>query len=223
MMSVPTTFFCDFDGTIAQHDVGYNLFHHFSGGRNDTLIPDWKAGRLSTRDCLLQEAAMVHATESEIYSFLGQFELDKGFPHFVEICRANEANLLVVSDGLDFYIKYLLAHNSLGDLPVLTNIGRVENSRLVVEFPYHNLTCRRCGSCKEERIREYRNDQAGETRIIFVGDGYSDACAVKEADVIFAKKELEDYCQTHDIEYYRYKDFFDVARLAVSLGYLKNG
>lgn len=223
MTALQTAVFCDFDGTIARRDVGYNLFHHFSGGENDELVPDWKAGRLSTRDCLLQEAAMVHATEEEIYRFLDQFELDKGFHPFVDLCRANNIDLFVVSDGLDFYIKYLLTRNNLGQLPVIANIGRVENGGLVVEFPYHNYTCRRCGSCKGERIREYKNGHPQEIRIVFVGDGYSDACAVNEADVIFAKKELEQYCLMHDIVSYKYDDFFDVARQVVERGYLIRG
>ncbi len=219
MTTVQTAIFCDFDGTVARRDVGYSLFHHFSSGRNDELIPDWKAGRLSTRDCLLREAAMVHTTKEEIYCFLDQFELDKGFPSFVNLCQANNIDLLIVSEGLDFYIKYLLRRNNLGHLHVIANTGRVENDRLIIEFPYRNRTCRKCGSCKGERIREYRNSHPEEIRSIFVGDGDSDACAADEADVIFAKKDLEKYCTVHDIGFYRYNDFYDVARQIVELGY----
>jgi 2-hydroxy-3-keto-5-methylthiopentenyl-1-phosphate phosphatase len=215
--------FCDFDGTIARRDVGYNLFRHFSGGRNNELIPDWKAGRLSTRECLLQEAAMVDATEQEIYRFLDQFELDSGFRSFVDLCRANDTDLFVVSDGLDFYIEYILRRYRLDFLPVIANRGFVRDRRVVVEFPRHNLTCQRCGSCKGERIREYRQRQASQMRILFVGDGYSDLCAADEADVIFAKKDLEKYCRRHDIEFHSYDDFFDVARQAVRLGYMRTG
>ncbi len=217
-----TAVFCDFDGTISRRDVGYSLFHHFSGGKNDELIPDWKAGRLSTRDCLLKEAAMVHATDEEIYLFLRQFELDPGFVEFVRLCRASSVDLFIVSDGLDFYIRYLLERNNLEHLPVMANRGRLENGGITVEFARHNRYCRRCGSCKGERIQEYRNGKSSKTRVVFVGDGYSDTCAIAEADLIFAKKDLEQYCLINDIVFYSYDDFFDVARKMAELEYLRN-
>ncbi len=223
MTELHTAVFCDFDGTISRRDVGYNLFHHFSGGKNDELIPDWKAGRLSTRDCLLQEAAMARATEEEVYRFLEQFELNPGFVEFEKRCQASSIDLFVVSDGLDFYIRHLLERNNLEHLSVIANRGKLENGGITVEFTHHNRTCRRCGNCKGERIREYRNAKPQKTHVVFVGDGYSDTCATAEADVIFAKKDLEQYCLINDIVFYKYDDFFDVTRKMVALGYLRNG
>jgi len=220
MTAVRTAVFCDFDGTITRRDVGYHLYRHFSGGKNQELVEQWKAGHLSTRECLRQEAAMVHATEEEIIRFLDRFELDEGFPPFVELCRANNIDLTIVSDGLDFYIKHILDRHRLSRVPVMANIGRMENGGLYVEFPYHNHTCRRCGNCKGERIREYRDARRSQTRIVFVGDGYSDICAVREADVVFAKKDLEEYCGKNDIAFYQYGNFFDVARQMIALGYM---
>jgi len=74
--------FCDFDGTIASRDVGYNMFRHFSGGRNDALIPGWKSGELSSRDCLRLEAEMVTCTGPEFYEYLDRFTLTEGFAEF---------------------------------------------------------------------------------------------------------------------------------------------
>ncbi|MFQ6008675.1 MAG: MtnX-like HAD-IB family phosphatase [Candidatus Zixiibacteriota bacterium] len=217
-----TAVFCDFDGTITRRDVGYHLFRHFSGGKNEKLIPDWKAGRLSTRDCLVQEAAMVHASEDAIYRFLDQFELDKGFAPFVKLSLLQNVDIFIISDGLDFYINYILKRHKLNYLPVLANIGRLENDRIIVEFPYRNHTCHKCGSCKGERIREYKDSSPSPNRIIFVGDGYSDACALKEADFIFAKKDLEEYCLSYDITCYTYDDFHDVAQQMITLGHINS-
>jgi 2,3-diketo-5-methylthio-1-phosphopentane phosphatase len=166
---------------------------------------------------------MVHATEEEIYGFLKQFKLNPGFVEFVRLCQASNVDLFVVSDGLDFYIRRLLKRNSLEHLPVIANRGKLENGGITVEFTHHNRTCRRCGNCKGERIQEYRNGKSQKTRIVFVGDGYSDTCATAEADLIFAKKDLEQYCLINDIVFYKYDDFFDVARKMMELGYLRNG
>lgn len=205
--------FCDFDGTVSRRDVGYNLFRHFSNGKNEELLPDWKSGKMTTRDCLRFEAAMVNASPEEIYSFIEQFELNDGFVEFVELLNDLGQPLVILSDGLDFYIKHILKKNNLSDLPVLSNIGRLEDNTIKVEFPHKNHNCERCGSCKAERIAEFRATFKGPTRAIFVGDGYSDACATREADLVLAKKDLEEYCRASNIEYSSYDDFYDVVRI----------
>ena len=48
--------------------------------------------------------------------------------------------------------------------------------------------------------------------IVYVGDGISDRCPVRYADVVFAKKNLIAYCQDANISYYRYENFDDVTR-----------
>ncbi|HWR82200.1 MAG TPA: MtnX-like HAD-IB family phosphatase [Candidatus Deferrimicrobium sp.] len=222
MTRLPAAIFCDFDGTISRRDVGYNLFRHFSGGKNEALLPDWKAGRLSTRDCLLQEAAMVRAGEDEILAFLEQFELDRGFVTFEKLCRQSNVDLIIVSDGLDFYIRHILRRYGQDHLPVLANSGTIHGDRLIVGFVHDNHSCRRCGSCKGERMAEYRQRRGSPVQLIFVGDGYSDTCATAVADVIFAKKDLERFCVANHIAHYTYDDFNDVARQLVTSGYLKN-
>lgn len=202
--------FCDFDGTITRRDVGYHLFHHFSGGRNDALLPDWKAGRLTTRDCLRIEAEMVRATPEEIFRFLDRFELDETFEAFARSCRAAGSSLTVLSEGMDLYIRRLLARNGLADLPVRCNIGHLENGGLRIEFPYQTRSCEGCGNCKAARMAEYRQTANPANRIVFVGDGYSDACGAREADIVFAKKDLERYCQTEGISYNKFDNFLDV-------------
>ena len=212
--------FCDFDGTVTERDVGYNLFHHFSGGRNDALLPDWKAGRMSTRDCLLTEAKMVHAPSDEILSFIDRFSIDPSFPRFVTTCRDDGVPVVVLSEGMDFYIKRILARNNLADLDVMSNMGFLEGDTIRIEFPYRTKTCEGCGNCKAQRIKEYRERAGTAERIVFVGDGYSDACGANEADVVFAKKDLQQYCQDEGISYNTFRDFDDVTEQLVDLGLL---
>ena len=37
--------------------------------------------------------------------------------------------------------------------------------------------------------------------IVYVGDGYSDRCPVQYADIVFAKGDLQTYCQEQNISY----------------------
>lgn len=215
-----TVIFCDFDGTISTHDVGYSLFKHFSHGENARLIPDWKAGTLSSRDCLQMEAAMVKAAPGEIMAYLDRFELDPGFAPFERQCRRQGVELSILSDGLDFYIRHLLAKFDLAHVPFLCNRGLLTDGGIRVEFPNLPDRCPRCGTCKGEQIEAYRQQLGEPCRVVFVGDGYSDACAARAADLLLAKKDLEQYCLKHKIAYTTYHDFNDVARHLATHGYL---
>jgi len=213
--------FCDFDGTAAQRDVGYHLFHHFSNGRNEELIPDWKAGRISSREILERETEMVTATPEEVYRFLDDFDLSPGFVEFVELCRRNHTPPTLLSEGMDFYISYLLDRHGVSGLEVISNVGQFKDGTIEISFPHINHSCERCGSCKGERMAEYKARLSGEFTTVFVGDGLSDVCAVNEADILFAKKDFEQYCQSHKIAYNSFSSFFDVAERLVELGLLK--
>lgn len=205
-----TVVFTDFDGTISKRDIGYSMFHHFSGGKNDELLPDWKSGVITSREVLTREAEMVDATEQEIRDFIDTIDIDQYFPEFVDICRQNDIPIQVVSDGLDFYIKHLLQKNKLGDLKVYSNKAVFDGRKLRIEFPIENKNCLRCGICKGELIENYRAASKEDVRVIFIGDGYSDTCAALKTDILFAKKDLQKYCVEEKIYYNSYNTFDDV-------------
>jgi 2-hydroxy-3-keto-5-methylthiopentenyl-1-phosphate phosphatase len=209
----------DFDGTITRRDVGYHIFHKFSGGRNDEVLPDWKSGRITTRECFRREAALAIGSEQEILDYVDTFEIDATFHQFVDRCLSASVPLAILSDGMEFYIRRLLNREGLGHLTVFANQGILKNNAIEVQFPWDNLACDRCGSCKAERINEFRHS-TGRERIVFVGDGYSDVCAIQEAQVLFAKKDLEEYCRANNIDYQNYDTFADVLRSLREMHYL---
>ena len=199
MSDAPPVIFCDFDGTLARRDVGYHMYHRFTDGRCDELIPGWKSGALSTRECLRRESAMFRGTPDEVFAFLDTFEL-------------NSVPLHIISDGLDLYIDHLLVKHGVTDIPVICNHGRLEEGGLVVEFPHPDPCNTGGGVCKGDRIREYRRGQKGPITVIFIGDGLSDIDAIGECDLLFAKKDLARYCDRRNIPYTCFDTFFDVTR-----------
>lgn len=205
-----TAIFSDFDGTISKRDVGYSLFHHFSNGKNDELLPDWKSGKMTTRDCLLAEAAMVNAPAEEILRFIDDIELDDHFTDLIAVCKKQDIPLKIVSDGLDFYIRHLFQKYGLSDLTFYANRAELINNQIKIHFDHQNTSCTRCGICKGELIRKFRESQNDPYHIIFIGDGYSDACGAKEADILFAKKDLKEYCINQKIDFISYNTFNDI-------------
>ncbi|MEE8575703.1 MAG: MtnX-like HAD-IB family phosphatase [candidate division Zixibacteria bacterium] len=212
--------FCDFDGTVARRDVGYHMYHEFSGGRNDALLPDWKSGKLSTRDCLRKEAEMVTVESDQFFQFMDQFQLDDGFAEFQSRCEQAGLKLTIISDGLDIYIRYLFDKSGLKCPDLICNQGKLVDSHLEIVFPYDDPNDTGGGVCKGERIAEFRSRAEGSVKVLFVGDGLSDASAASEVDLLFAKKDLKVYCEEKKLSYVVWDDFFDVTKQMEALAIL---
>ena len=203
--------FCDFDGTIALKDVGYHMLSHFSTVGNDDLIELWNNRKIGARECLRIEASRTSATRDEMLAFVDNFELDPAFADFVKLTTQSGAAPIALSDGLDFYINHLLQKHNLGDLECHSNRAVFDARSLTVEFPY-NDGCGECGSCKAERIRSIKKRDNFAGQIVFIGDGYSDICAISETDILYAKSDLRRYCEKENIPHRPFETFADINR-----------
>src|SRR5574341_1276857 len=127
--------FCDFDGTLAQNDVGDMLFKTFANWPEcEKLVHQWLRGEISSRECLEREAATARLTGEQLDAFCGAQSITPGFHEFAESCRQQNWPLIVLSDGLDYYIQRVLLRHGL-DLPVFTNhLEFVPPDRIAVSF-----------------------------------------------------------------------------------------
>ncbi len=200
---------CDFDGTISRQDVGNRLFATFASSGWKHPVQDWISGKISSRDCLLAECSLARATREQVTRFVLGQRIDPYFKRFLHFCRRQHIPVIILSDGLDFYIDLILKKYGLEDLPRYANHLVFQGSRLVPSFPYFEQGCGSCGNCKGFHVRRFGQD--GRTTI-YIGDGYSDKCAVQDADLVFAKGDLRRYCRQHGIEHIPYCDFNDVLR-----------
>ena len=107
----------------------------------------------------------------------------------------------------------MFSKHGINDIPFRSNHMYFNNGDMIVEFPFIDKGCGRCGNCKRWHIDMHRKD--GDF-IIYVGDGYSDMYAINSADKVFAKSDLEDYCKNNNQDYIPFKDFYTV------LKYLEN-
>lgn len=206
--------FSDFDGTIAVEDVGSQLFRRFAGSRAVEIVRKYLDGTITARDCLTQECqAVENVTVSELEQFVNQFSLDAPFGPFVEFCRHRSIPVVVLSDGLDFYVERLLKRHGFEGLPFLSNhlefVQQGPSTKLSPSFPYTDAECLRCGNCKRNHLLTLSGD---DDIIVFIGNGMSDRCPVRYADIVFAKGELIRYCQEQNITYHEFRDFSDVER-----------
>jgi 2,3-diketo-5-methylthio-1-phosphopentane phosphatase len=202
---------CDFDGTVASDDVGNMLFKRFNtNGGTDDIVERWHRGEISSRECLEREAEMARAPRRDLDKFILERKLDPYFKDFHDFAKKRGMEVVIMSDGLDYYIETMLVRNGLGEIDFFANSLQIEGDRLKVGFPYFNLLeCEDCGCCKTHHLYRYREDGY---YIIYVGDGKSDCCPCETADLVFAKGKLLKFCQEKGIDHIRFRNFRDVER-----------
>jgi 2-hydroxy-3-keto-5-methylthiopentenyl-1-phosphate phosphatase len=203
----PTVVVCDFDGTVASADVQHVIFNRFAGDRWVPVNEAWRRGEVSTEERSRQQWEMVRASRQEITDLVSAIPLDPGFAGFVELCHRRGWPVRIASDGFDFYIRCILAAQGLSDLPVFANHMAWANGSPVMTFARPNPACCRLGNCKRLIVEEQRRPGG---RVVFVGDGLSDACGAAAADMVFAKGLLARHCGEKGVAYRRFTDFTDI-------------
>lgn len=206
--------FVDFDGTITRRDVGNALFRTFGGEACDALVGQYREEAISARECFRGEAAaMGRFRVDALNAFIDAQEIDRTFSGLVDLCAAAAIDLRIISDGLDYYIRRILAANGLAAVPffantlALTDVREDGTARAAISFPYADAECERCACCKRNIMLTLGSD---EDVLCLIGEGYSDRCPARYADIVFAKDALQTYCQQENISYFPYASFDDV-------------
>lgn len=207
------TILCDFDGTVAERDIGHHFFETFVKDTNRWLdtLERWKMGLISSKECLEHEISWVDADRLDIDAFITKERLDPYFRDFVDFCVKRKYDILILSDGLDYYIESLLMRSGLGFIPFRANHLLLNGSSIEgIDFPYHNLKdCTMCGNCKLFHLEEKRREGYF---TVYVGNGYSDRCPAEHADLVLAKSDLLAHCEREEISCIPFENFRDVER-----------
>ena len=209
----PWTVVCDFDGTISDFDVTDDLLARFALPEWEQVEVEWKAGRISARECMARQVALLRVSRAALAAHLDTIAIDPTFHGFVDECRQRHLPLRVVSDGLDFSIERILRRHNLGRLPVLANhLVCTGPTTWALEFPNGRNGCRAgSGTCKCAIAAAPRR------RVLLIGDGRSDFCLARSADFVFAKNRLTDYCVSQNIPHRAFERFADLRCLLSEL------
>ncbi|KAA3652735.1 MAG: 2-hydroxy-3-keto-5-methylthiopentenyl-1-phosphate phosphatase [Calditrichaeota bacterium] len=210
--------FSDFDGTVAQQDVGAQLFIQYGdASRCMDAVNEWMAGNISSCEMYHRECLTAEITPTELRSLAEEQEIDASFFKFYEQCKSSDVDITILSDGFKIYIQNVLREHGLAHLIVKANdIQFVDGNRIRPLFPYSDNNCEHCANCKGFHIRNFKNKNP-RVKTIMIGDGYSDRCGVLEADLIFAKDDLRQYCEKNNLHYYPFENFSDVTKICKSL------
>jgi len=210
--------YVDFDGTIAPSDPTNRVFQRFCSPKWLSLERACQEGRLSARATMAQQVELLRATPGALLSYLDSIDIDPEFAGFVAACRRWDLRVVVVSDGLDRVVEYVLRAANV-HLPVFANrLTWTGGERWKLEFPYLREPCAASlGNCK----CGHRPPRALAALAVVVGDGRSDFCSAERADLVLAKGQLAAHCQLHNLPHQAIGDFAD-ATLALERWLARN-
>ena len=200
-------FVVDFDGTIAPADTVDALLERFAEPEWRRIEEEWVAGRITSRECMAAQIALVRGDRAALESFLHSVVVDPDFQEFVRTV-APFAEVAVVSDGLDEPIRHALARL---DLPVAIYANRLQfrGSGLDLSFPYADPMCKiGSGVCKCAVALEVNGGR--KLPVVLIGDSRSDFCIARSADFVFARGTLRRFCEAENIVHSPFETFGDV-------------
>ncbi|MBI5476544.1 MAG: MtnX-like HAD-IB family phosphatase [Ignavibacteriales bacterium] len=206
--------FIDFDGTITKKDVGDSMFIEFGGEASRNFIQQYRSGEISAIECFkLESEASSGAIKKDLDDFLDKQEIDVSFIEFHKYCGDEGIPHFILSDGMDYYIERILKRFGLNNIPFFSNhldLTMHDGTDEVIlnpTFPLRDEECDRCACCKRNIML---SKSADDDIIVYIGEGFSDRCPVRYADVVFAKDELLIYCQQENISFFEYRSFAEV-------------
>jgi len=206
---VKTLVQCDFDGTITEEDASFFLLDTFAQGDWRRLLRDYKEHRISVGEFNTRAFAMVKADKSMLLGALkGEVRVRAGFHELVNYCLKKGFRLVIVSNGLDFYIRAVL--KDLGLRNIEMHAAQASFHPEGMEVQYVGPDGKRLeDGFKEAYIISFL--KLG-YKVIYLGNGDSDIAPTKYAHYVFATGDLLAYCRENNLKYKPFETFIDVVR-----------
>ena len=115
--------FVDFDGTITLEDVGEAIFRKFgSAEKTNKIVEDLLSDKISSRQCWDMLCDSIDKiNKQELNDFINLLDIDPTFISLVRFCNDNEIELVVLSDGFDYYIDRVFDKAGLTGLKYYSN------------------------------------------------------------------------------------------------------
>jgi len=203
-----TIILSDFDGTITKRDTLVKLLNAYAPASWHKIEKLVKAGKMGSRVALRKEFALFYINKTKYTNFLKKkIKIDPAFKQFLRLIRKKGIKLVILSGGFSLNVKVILKQYKIGRIPFYANDLLFRKNRFEVRYPYPSDGCSKCGNCKKRHLLKFKNKGY---YIIYIGDSTTDRCPIKEADLVFAKWELEKYCRKRKIPYIPYNTFKDV-------------
>jgi 2-hydroxy-3-keto-5-methylthiopentenyl-1-phosphate phosphatase len=200
---------CDFDGTVTEEDISFLLLDAFAQGDWRRLLRGYKEHRISVGEFNTRAFATVKADKHRLLEALqGNVKVRAGFHDLVSYCLEKGLRLVIVSNGLDFYIRAVLKDLGLGDLEVYAAQASFHPEGMKVRYVAPDGK-RVNDGFKEAYIESFLSLGY---RVIYIGNGDSDVAPARYAHHVFATGDLLAYSKENNLNCKPFKDFREVVK-----------
>jgi len=198
---------CDFDGTITTEDVSFLILDAYGDKGWRRLFQDYKDGRISVgRFNTLAFATVREDRETLLDLVKKKTRLRPGLRNLVDYYRGNNIEFAIVSNGLDFYIRAILEDIGIDNVRVFSATTRFAGGS--VEARYIGPG----GTIVEDNFKDayLRLFQQEGYRVIYAGNGISDAAPARQAYRCFATGDLLAYFRKNGASCIPFDDLNDI-------------
>ena len=201
---------CDFDGTATEEDVSFLLLDAFASGDWKQLLRQYQEGKITVGQFNREAFAMVTADKQTLLRRVkDEVKIRTGFHELVAFCRRKDFRLVIVSNGLDFYIEKILGDIGIGEIEVFA--AQTHFSPKGLEVQYIGPDGSRLDSdFKEAYVNLFLSEGY---RIIYMGNGSSDISPASQCHYVFATGVLLAHYKQTNLDCTPLTDFREVVRV----------
>ena len=201
----------DYDGTMTTHECNEVALQPFVGDPWWELEEESYNDRMSHAEVFDRQIALITAPRAELIRRLVEVaEPMPGLHDFFIALQARGGEAAIVSAGIREAIEAFWRRLDLPPTELfaseLVGAGPDGGPPYHLEFSDALGDCPRCGprSCKAAILHRLR--RPGDVVLVF-GDGPSDLCPAREADLVFARGHLAERCEQEGLEWRPLTDF----------------
>lgn len=204
-------FVSDFDGTITKKDFFLLYMDKFLGARGREFLADYRAENNPSYQFLNQVFAMQKISWADYQALLKDIQWDAYFPQFLTDLAARQIDHVILSAGIDFYIRDALDLKGLPKQRIIANSGYFDQGQIKLTHDTNSpIFSPLYGVDKGKAIDQLRQEY---DYIFFAGDSLPDISAAEQADRVFAKASLADHYQMAPADKIRaFNNYQDISR-----------
>ena len=206
--------FLDYDGTMTTHECNEIVLQRFVGDAWRPLEAEARADRMSHAEVFDRQIGLIQAPRAELLGALvAEAEPATGLAAFLAELGARGGHPVIVSAGLREAIAGVWSRETLPPVELHASelVGGGPEGGPPYRLAFSDVLgdCPRCGprACKGAALRAMR--RPGDLVLVF-GDGASDVCPAREADLTFARGHLAERCAAEGLEWRPLPDFTGV-------------
>lgn len=201
----------DFDGTVTEEDVSFLLLDTYVGSAWREYLKEYTTGKIPVGTFNKKVFGMMKAdrkTMTDLVLHSDRVKIRPGFRELVEYCFQKGFKVVIVSNGLVFYIEAILDNLDIRDVEIYAAENRFDPRGMKVRYVGPD------GSEKEAGFKEAYTERLVQRGydVIYVGNGVSDIYPSRRAKHVFATGDLLKRCREENVVYTPFTDFFDVIR-----------